>query len=88
MNLVLWIAAGCLAGWIAFALLGLNHSRGPWISALIGAAGGVVGGQLLAPLFVSPPPGGGFSMDALVFAAVIAAAAVFLGNLVQDRWGI
>ena len=88
MNMVLWIAAGALAGWAAFALLGLNHTRGPWISALIGAAGGIAGGALVAPLFVSMPPGGGFSMDALVFAAVLAAAALAAGNLVHDRGGI
>jgi uncharacterized membrane protein YeaQ/YmgE (transglycosylase-associated protein family) len=88
MNLVLWIAAGGLAGWAAFALLGLNHSRGPWISALIGAAGGIIGGKLVAPVFVNLPPGGDFSMDALAIAVVLAAAALAAGNLVQDRWGI
>jgi len=88
MNMVLWIVAGGLAGWAAFALLGLNHSRGPWISALIGAAGGIVGGKLVAPVFVTLPPGGGFSIDALVFATALAAAALAAGNLVHDRWGI
>jgi len=88
MNMVLWIAAGALAGWAAFTLLGLNHSRGPWISALIGAAGGIVGGALVSPLFVTPPPAGAFSMDALMFATALAAAALAAGNLVHDRWGI
>ena len=88
MNMALWIAAGAIAGWVAFALLGLNHSRGPWISALIGAAGGLVGGKLVAPLFVSLPPGGGFSIDSLAIATVLAALALAAGNLVHDRWGI
>ena len=88
MNMVLWIAAGAIAGWVAFALLGLKHARVPWISALIGAAGGIVGGKLVAPVFVSLPPAGGFSMDALVFATALAAAALLAGNLIHDRWGI
>jgi hypothetical protein len=37
---------------------------------------------------VTLPPGGGFSIDALVFATALAAAALAAGNLVHDRWGI
>ena len=88
MNLTLWIALGALAGWGAYALAGLNHSRGPLISALIGAVGGIIGGKLVAPVFVTLPPGGEFSMDALVIAGILAAAALAAGNLIQDRWGI
>ena len=88
MNLVLWILAGGLAGWLAFALMGLNHSRGTWVSVFIGAVGGIVGGKLVAPLFYTPPPGGDFSMPALMFATALAAAALAAGNLVHDRWGI
>ena len=40
------------------------------------------------PVFVTLPPGGGFSIDALVFATALAAAALAAGNLVHDRWGI
>jgi uncharacterized membrane protein YeaQ/YmgE (transglycosylase-associated protein family) len=88
MNLVIWIAAGAFVGWLAFALIGLNSARGPWISALIGAAGGVVGGKVVAPVFVSLPPGGEFSMPTLLFAAALAAVALAAGNLIHNRWGL
>ena len=88
MNLFIWMLAGGFIGWLAFALVGLNQARGTWVSVIIGAVGGIVGGKLVAPVFVTPPPGGDFSMPALMFAAVLAAAAVAAGNLVHDRWGI
>lgn len=88
INLSLWIVAGGLAGWLAFAVLGLNHSRGTWVSVFIGAIGGIVGGKLVAPVFYSAPPGGEFSMPALIIATALAALALLAGNLVHDRWGI
>ena len=70
MNVLFWIVAGGVAGWIAYAFLGLNHSRGTWVCVVIGAVGAIVGGMLVAPLFVNPPPGSDFSLPTLVILAV------------------
>ena len=88
MNMLLWIAAGALTGWVAFAAVGLNRARGPWVSALIGAVGGFIGGKAVAPVFVSLPPGGELSMPVLMIATALAAAALAAGDLVHERWGL
>ena len=88
MNMLLWIAAGGLAGWVAFALVGLNHARGPWMSALMGAVGAIIGGKAVAPVFVSLPPGGELSVPVLMIATALAAAVLAVADLVHDRWGI
>ena len=59
------------------------------IASLIGAAGGFVGGSLVAPMFLAAATApAAFSMPALFFAGAVAAGFVFLGNLVSDRWGV
>lgn len=89
MELVLWLAAGAALGWLAIAKLGLNEDRGTLISVIIGAAGGVAGGKLLAPMFgaVAAVPGE-FSMAALVVVLATAGACLALGNLVSNRFGV
>jgi uncharacterized membrane protein YeaQ/YmgE (transglycosylase-associated protein family) len=89
MNLFLWMMAGAVVGWLAFAVLSFNETRGTWISALIGAIGGVVGGKVVAPVLVSAPlVPTDFSMAALLFATALAAVAVAAGNFVENRWGV
>lgn len=53
MNLFLWMFAGSVLGWVALSFLDLNAARGMWVSVIIGAIGGVLGGKLIAPVFVS-----------------------------------
>jgi uncharacterized membrane protein YeaQ/YmgE (transglycosylase-associated protein family) len=88
MNLVIWILAGALIGWLGYSYLHFNEARGKMISIVIGTAGGVLGGKLLAPIFTAAPPTGEFSLAALFFAAALAAAFLAAGNLVHNRWGI
>lgn len=89
MNIVMWILAGGLLGWVGFALLGYNKERGMKTSVIIGAAGGFVGGKLIAPMFseAAAVPGA-FSGSELFFAMAVAAAFLFVGNLVPNRWSI
>jgi uncharacterized membrane protein YeaQ/YmgE (transglycosylase-associated protein family) len=87
MDLVLWLAAGAALGWLAIAKLGLNEDRGTIVSMIIGAAGGVAGGKLLAPMFVAAVPGE-FSMAALLVVLASSAACLALGNLVHSRFGV
>jgi len=89
MNIVMWILAGALLGWIAFAVLGYNKERGVKISVMIGAAGGFVGGKLIAPMFseAAAVPGN-FNGSELFFAAAAAAVFLFVANLVHNRWSV
>jgi uncharacterized membrane protein YeaQ/YmgE (transglycosylase-associated protein family) len=89
MNIVTWILAGGILGWIGYAYLGYNEQRGVMVSTLIGGAGGFLGGKLIAPMFAAAPAvAGDFSAVALIFAAAVSAACVFVGNMVQNRWGV
>jgi uncharacterized membrane protein YeaQ/YmgE (transglycosylase-associated protein family) len=89
MELVIWIVAGAAIGWLAIAKMGMNEERGTIISIIIGGAGGVAGGKLLAPMFgaVAAIPGE-FSMAALVVVMATAAGCLALGNLVHRRFGV
>ena len=89
MELVLWVAAGAAIGWLAIAKMGLNEQRGMIVSILLGAAGGVVGGKLVAPMFgaVAAVPGG-FSLAGLLVVITSAVACLVLGNLVHSRFGV
>jgi uncharacterized membrane protein YeaQ/YmgE (transglycosylase-associated protein family) len=88
MNIIMWALAGGVIGWVGFTLLQFNDERGVGISMLIGAVGGIFGGQVLAPMLSSAPViAGTFDFWALFIAAAGAAALLAVGNLVQKRFG-
>lgn len=89
MNIVIWILAGGLLGFAGFKFWHFNEERGPIVSIVIGAAGGLFGGHVIAPVFLSASllPGS-FSSSALFFAAALAATFLFVGSMIHDRWGV
>ena len=91
MDIVLWILVGGILGGAGYSYLGCNEGRGIVVSAVIGALGGLLGGQMIAPLFVAPGASavaGDFDAAALLFAAAAAAAFLVLGDLVYRRWRV
>jgi uncharacterized membrane protein YeaQ/YmgE (transglycosylase-associated protein family) len=89
MNIVMWMLAGGILGWVGCAFLGFNEERGMVVSVIIGTAGGLFGGKLIAPMFTAAAAvPEAFSLSALLFAAAVAAAFVAVGNLVGKRWGV
>ena len=89
MNTFMWILMGGVLGWIGFNYLDANVDRGMVASVIIGMVGGLIGGNLLAPLFanaVSEP--GVFSPLALLVAAACAGACLIISNMVHKRFGI
>jgi uncharacterized membrane protein YeaQ/YmgE (transglycosylase-associated protein family) len=88
MNIVIWMLAGAALGWLAYSVLGLNEARGRMVSIAIGAIGGIVGGKVVAPVFVTIAATGEFSMPALLIAATVAATLLAIGNLVHNLWGV
>jgi uncharacterized membrane protein YeaQ/YmgE (transglycosylase-associated protein family) len=89
MNIVMWMLAGGALGWAAFALLGINEKRGTMVSIIIGALGGVIGGQMLAPLMSSSPiVSGDFNVQALFIAGISASACLAIGNMIEQRFGV
>ena len=89
MNIVVWMLAGGMLGWVGFKFAGFNEERGMVVSIIIGAVGGFFGGKLIAPMFTAAAAvPEAFSLSALFFAAAVAAAALAAGNLVYKRWGM
>ena len=89
MNVVMWILAGGALGWAGFTLLRINQARGGIASIVIGALGGLIGGQLLAPMLSSSPiVSGDFNIQALFMAAVSASACLAIGNMIERRFGV
>lgn len=89
MNIAMWVLAGGVLGWIGFAYMRANEERGMVISVIIGAVGGLLGGNVLAPMLgaVANTPND-FSMFSLVIALASAAACLAIGNLVSNRYGV
>jgi len=89
MNIVMWVLAGSVLGWVGYAFLGFNEKRSMMVSILIGAVGGFFGGKVLAPMFTATATlPGEFSTAALIFAVAAAAAFLAAGNLISARWGV
>ena len=89
MNIIMWMVAGAALGWAGYAVLHFNESRGMLISMMIGVAGGVAGGKLVAPMFgVIDSIPEVFSMAALICALASAAVVLFVGDKVHARFGV
>lgn len=89
MNFAMWILAGSILGWIGFTILRANAERGMVISIIIGAVGGLFGGNVLAPMLgalVDTPID--FSLFSLVIALASAAGCLVISNLVSHRFGV
>jgi len=89
MNLFIWMLAGAAVGWLTFTFLRWNASRGPIPCLLIGGAAGILGGKIIAPMFtaVSETPAD-FRLSALLFATLVAVAAMLIANFVNERWEV
>jgi uncharacterized membrane protein YeaQ/YmgE (transglycosylase-associated protein family) len=88
MNLVIWIVSGALVGWVAFEHMDLSHDRGRFASILIGAAGGVIGGMVLAPMLGIGTAPETVSVAAFFIATCAAAGLLVIGNYVYNLWRI
>ena len=89
MDIVLWVLTGGVLGWVGCTYLRFNQGRGVVVSVIIGALGGLVGGEIVAPIFTAAAEvPGDFSVLALFYAAAAAAAFLVLGNMLHDRWGV
>jgi uncharacterized membrane protein YeaQ/YmgE (transglycosylase-associated protein family) len=88
MEIFLWILLGAAAGWATYKYLGMNEERGILVALAIGATGGLLGGKVVAPMFVTAPTAGEFAGDAMLFAGLVALGVLALGNHIFKRWGV
>jgi len=88
-NIMLWVLAGGVAGWIAFAFMKFNADRGLLISIIIGMVGGYLGGSILAPMFGAGPAvnPSDFNPFPLFIAFASAVACLTISNMIHKRFG-
>lgn len=88
MNILLWLAAGSVLAWIGYTQLGMDKGHSLLISIVIGAAGALLGGVVIAPHFAEFAAAPGiFSITDLFVAMAAAAACLGLDSLFYRSWG-
>jgi uncharacterized membrane protein YeaQ/YmgE (transglycosylase-associated protein family) len=50
MNIVLWLIAGGVIGWIASIIMRTDGQQGILLNVLVGIVGALIGGLLISPL--------------------------------------
>jgi uncharacterized membrane protein YeaQ/YmgE (transglycosylase-associated protein family)/CheY-like chemotaxis protein len=67
INIIVWIIAGALVGWVASLIMRTNKRQGLIGNIIVGIVGAFVGGYLLSPLFnISTINESNFSIPALL----------------------
>lgn len=81
MNILLWIIAGGIAGWIASIIMGTNARQGFFADILLGIIGAVIGGFVMS---VFGQPGvTGFNLYSILVAVLGAVVLIWIGRLMQ-----
>lgn len=89
MNVILWMLAGGVVGWVGCSALHVNAARGLVVSAIIGVVGAFFGGQVLAPIFHGTTGNpGDFSSFALLIAFASAVGCASISDMVYERFGV
>ena len=50
MNIIIWLVAGGLIGWVASLIMKTNAQQGIIMNVIVGVVGAVLGGWFVAPL--------------------------------------
>lgn len=88
MNMMLWIVAGGLLGWAGFAIVRVNRARGLVLSTIIGIAGALFGGDVLAPLLGAVEIQSVLNLFSLVVALATAIAFLTISDLLSRRYQV
>ncbi len=51
MNLILWLIAGAVIGWLASQIMGTSSQQGLLLDIVVGVVGAFLAGWFLTPLF-------------------------------------
>lgn len=89
MNIMIWLFAGAIAGWVSLSYMKLNEDRGMIVSIIIGMVGGLLGGNVLAPMLgAAMETPNDFNLFALGVALASAGGCLIAGNLLSTRYGV
>ena len=84
MNLIVWLIAGGIVGWIASLLMRTDGEQGVILNVLVGIVGAAIGGWLISPLLgLATLDDGVLGIDVLVVSLLGAIALLALVNLIR-----
>lgn len=84
MNLIIWLIAGGLIGWVASLLMRTDGEQGVVLNVLVGIVGAAIGGWLISPMVgVATINDGMLSMGSLVVSLLGAIVLLAIVNLIQ-----
>ena len=84
MNLIIWLIAGGVIGWVASLLLKTDGEQGVILNVLVGIVGAAIGGWLISPMVGVPSINdGSLSLGALVVSLLGAVVLLAIVNLIR-----
>ena len=84
MNLIIWLIAGGLIGWVASLLMRTDGEQGVLLNVLVGVVGAAIGGWLISPMVgVATINDGALSLGALVVSLLGAVVLLAVVNLIR-----
>ncbi len=84
MNLLIWLVAGGLIGWLASLLMKTDGQQGIVLNVVVGIVGAMLGGWLISPLVgVGTINQNDFSVTAMLISFLGAAILLALVNLLR-----
>jgi uncharacterized membrane protein YeaQ/YmgE (transglycosylase-associated protein family) len=86
MNLIIWLIAGAIIGYIASRIMGTNGQQGLLLDIVVGVVGAVLAGWFLSPIFgVGTINQNDFSVPALLVSLVGAIGLLAIYKLLTGR---
>jgi uncharacterized membrane protein YeaQ/YmgE (transglycosylase-associated protein family) len=86
MNLIVWLVAGGLVGWVASIIMRTDAQQGALANILVGIVGAFLGGLIFAPMFGARTIAEGeLSVGSLLVSLAGAVIALAVVNLVRRR---
>ena len=84
MNLIVWLIAGGVIGWIASLLMRTDGEQGVILNVLVGIVGAAIGGWLISPMVGIPSINQGtLSLGALAVSLLGAVVLLAIVNLIR-----
>ncbi|KQW52017.1 MULTISPECIES: GlsB/YeaQ/YmgE family stress response membrane protein [unclassified Roseateles] len=84
MNLIIWLIAGGVIGWVASLLMKTDGEQGVILNVLVGIVGAAIGGWLISPMVGVPSINdGSLSIGALVVSLLGAVVLLAIVNLIR-----
>jgi uncharacterized membrane protein YeaQ/YmgE (transglycosylase-associated protein family) len=86
MNIIIWLIAGAVVGWVASRLMGTSGQQGLILDIVVGIVGAFLAGYFLTPFFgISTINQSNFSVPALLVSLVGAVILLALVRVFNSR---